>query len=506
MNSNRKICLIILDGFGHTEKTEHNAIHLAKPKCWKSFLDKYPHSLLETSGEAVGLPSGIMGNSEVGHLSIGSGRVIEQELTRISNFSKKAGFESLPDVKRVMTNPDGALHFMGLLSDGGVHSDLDHLFGLVDAAVRMKVTKPVNIHVITDGRDTPPQSAAEYIRKIEDKIAGLGNFRIATVVGRFFAMDRDKRWDRVEKAYQYMTQSKGPCFVSASAAIADAYAKGQTDEFVEPRQICKVGRISADDQMIFFNFRADRAREISEAFALPEFKEFPALTKIKPENWICFTQYQKDYPFPILFKKESHTGLLGEVIAAQNWKQLRVAETEKYAHVTYFFNGGEEKAFAGEERKLVQSPKDVATYDLKPEMSAFEVRDHVLDGMDRDYKMIVVNFANGDMVGHTGNEAAAIRAVEALDKCLCPIVEKGLALGWDILISADHGNCEEMRNPETDEPFTQHTTNPVPLVWIGAEAPKYQLKNGILADIAPTMLGLWGIDQPKQMSGCSLIL
>lgn len=497
----KKICLIILDGFGHTEKTEHNAIHLAKPKCWEGFLSQYPHSLLETSGRSVGLPEGIMGNSEVGHLSIGSGRIIEQEFTRISNFSKTNGFETLPDVARVMSAQEGALHFMGLVSDGGVHSDIDHLFGLIDAAVRMKVRRQVNIHVITDGRDTPPNSGVGYIKKLEAKIENLPNIRIATVMGRFYAMDRDKRWERTERAYYYMTRSHTPCFTSGRGAIEDAYANGESDEFIVPRQVCKIGRIGPSDQVIFFNFRADRARQISEAFALPEFTEFETPIKIKPENWICFTQYQKSYPFPILFQKQTHTHLLGELVAQQGWKQLRVAETEKYAHVTYFFNGGEEKAYSNEDRILVQSPKEVATYDLKPEMSAFEVRDHVLSGMDKDYQMIVVNFANGDMVGHTGNEAAAIKAVETLDKCLCAIVDKGLKNGWNILISADHGNCEEMSNPETGEPFTQHTTNPVPFVWIANNLPKMNLRNGALADIAPTMLKMWGITQPKEMTG-----
>jgi 2,3-bisphosphoglycerate-independent phosphoglycerate mutase len=258
--------------------------------------------------------------------------------------------------------------------------------------------------------------------------------------------------------------------------------------------------------VIFFNFRADRARQISEALALPSFKEFETPVKVKTENWICFTEYQKNYPFPILFAKQSHTQLLGEIVARQGWKQLRVAETEKYAHVTYFFNGGEEKPYENEDRILVQSPKDVKTYDLKPEMSAFEIRDHVLTAMTKDYRMIVVNFANGDMVGHTGNEAAAVKAVETLDKCLCSIVEKAISSNWDVLISADHGNCEEMINPETGEPFTQHTTNPVPLVWIGPESTGAKLKDGILADIAPTMLKIWNLKQPKEMTGQSLIV
>lgn len=502
---NKKILLIILDGFGYNEKTEHNAIYLAKPKCWKGFLGQYPHSLIETSGTAVGLPPGIMGNSEVGHLNIGSGRIIQQEFTKISDFSKKQGFENLKDVKRVFDIPEGQLHLIGLLSDGGVHSDMDHLFGLIDAAVRQKVKRNICIHAITDGRDTPPNSGAGYIKKLEEKIAPYPNIKIATVIGRYHAMDRDKRWDRIEKAYRHMTRSLAPCFTTAGDAIRDAYGKGETDEFVEPRQVGKCGKIQNGDQVIFFNFRADRARQISEAFALPDFSHFETPVKIRPENWICFTQYQKDYPFPVLFEKKYYKNLLADLISKKGWKQLRVAETEKYAHVTYFFNGGEEKPFDGEDRILVPSPKDVATYDLKPEMSAFEVRDRVLEAMDKDYRLIVANFANGDMVGHTGNEAAAIKAVDALDKCLCSLVDKGLSLGWDILITADHGNCEEMINPETGEPFTQHTTNPVPLVWISKDSPGHTLNNGILADIAPTILKIFGLPQPKEMTGQSLI-
>lgn len=504
-SSNKRVLLVILDGFGHTDKKEHNAIYLAHPKNWEGFLKKYPHSLIETSGRAVGLPEGIMGNSEVGHLNIGAGRVIKQEFTRISDFSKEKGFETLPDVKRVMNAKEGCLHFIGLLSDGGVHSDIDHLFGLIDAAVREKVTRNVCIHVITDGRDTPPKSGAGYIKKLEAKIKGLDNIRIATVIGRYWAMDRDKNWDRLQKTYTYLTQSQAPCFTNAADAIEDAYAKGETDEFVQPRQVSKIGRIKKGDQVIFFNFRADRAREISEVFALPGFKEFKTDVKIDPKNWVCFTQYQKDYPFPILFEKEYYANLLAGVVSENKLKQLRVAETEKYAHVTYFFNGGEEKPFPAEDRVLIPSPKEVATYDLKPEMSAFAVKDKVLEGLNADYGFIVVNFANGDMVGHTGIEPAAIKAVEALDKCLGEIVNLALQKNIDVLITADHGNCEEMINPTTGEPFTQHTTNPVPLVWISKSSEGKKIKDGALADIAPTVLKLLNLAQPKEMTGHSLI-
>lgn len=503
--NNKRALLIILDGFGHSEKTEHNAIRLARPQNWEKFLKSYPHSLIETSGRAVGLPDGVMGNSEVGHLNIGSGRVIKQEFTKISDFSREKGFETLPHVKRVMSEKSGALHFIGLLSDGGVHSDMDHLFGLIDAAVRMKVKKNICIHVITDGRDTPPNSAKGYIQKLEDKIAPHHNIRVATVVGRYYAMDRDKRWERVEKAYRYFTKSNAPCYSTALDAINDAYKKGETDEFVEPRQVCKIGRMQPEDQVIFFNFRADRAREITEALALPGFKEFNAEIKIKPENWVCFTQYQKDYPFPVLFEKEYYTNLLGQIVSKHGFKQLRVAETEKYAHVTYFFNGGEEKPFVGEDRALIPSPKDVATYDLKPEMSAYAVKDKVIEGIKSDYKFIAVNFANGDMVGHTGVESAAIKAVEALDICLGEIVDAALKHKVDVVITADHGNCEEMVSHETGAPFTQHTTNPVPFVWISDQAAGKKIKNGILADIAPTLLQLMDLPKPPEMTGQSLI-
>lgn len=501
----KRVLLVILDGFGYTSKKEHNAIHLAQPKNWLSLLEKYPHSLLETSGRAVGLPEGIMGNSEVGHLNIGSGRIIKQEFTRISDFSREKGFETLAPIKKVFQQKVGAIHLIGLLSDGGVHSDIDHLFGLIDAAVRSNVKRNIFIHVITDGRDTPPQSGQGYIQKLEDKIKGHANIKIATVLGRYFAMDRDKRWERVEKAYHFMTESHGPCYISASEAIKEAYKKGETDEFVEPRQICKTGRISSQDQVIFYNFRADRAREISEAFALPEFKEFKTTIKIKPENWVCFTQYKKEYPFPILFEKEYYTNLLGELISKKGLKQLRVSETEKYAHVTYFFNGGEEKQYDGEDRVLIPSPKEVATYDLKPEMSAFEVKDKVLEGLDKDYALIVVNFANGDMVGHTGVEAAAIKAVQALDRCLGEIVNKAVQKEVTVFITADHGNCEEMVNQKTGEPFTQHSTNPVYMVWIDKASPGKKIKNGILADIAPTILDVMKIEKPVEMTGQTLI-
>lgn len=502
-----RVLLVILDGFGHSEDHEHNAIHKAKMPHWNRFLKEYPHSLLETSGEAVGLPAGIMGNSEVGHLNIGGGRIIPQELTRIALFAQKQGFESLPDVKRVMTNPMGALHFFGLLSDGGVHSDQEHLFLLVESVKRTAPHKKVFIHCFMDGRDTPPQSGLGYVELLQKKIGPSRNVKISTIVGRFYAMDRDKRWERVEEAYKALTSENGfTSFSSATEAVKDAYQKGETDEFIKPRLVEGGARVQPEDSVIFFNFRADRAREISQAFAIGTFSEFKTPVKLKPENWVTFTNYQKDFPFPALFSPQTYKRLLGEEVARRGQKQLRVAETEKYAHVTYFFNGGAEAPFEGEDRVLVPSPKEVATYDLKPEMSAFKVCEEVLKGIAADkYSLVVVNFANGDMVGHSGNEKAAIAAVEALDKCLGEIIPAALSKNFEILVSADHGNCEQMIDPETGQPFTQHTTNPVPLLWVGKMAKGKVLKDGILADIAPTILDILGWEKPAEMTGKSLL-
>jgi len=501
-----KVILIILDGFGYTEHTEHNAIYEANTPNYDSYLDKYPHSLLETSGEAVGLPAGIMGNSEVGHLCIGAGRVIMQDITRINKFAEEKGFESLPDFKRLLDSPKGALHFLGLLSDGGVHSDIEHLFKLVDSVARVAPKKPVFIHVITDGRDTPPESAKNYVALLEKKIAAFSNVKIATVIGRFYAMDRDKRWERVEIAYKALTAGSGS-FSSAGAAVEDAYSHGETDEFIKPRLILGGERIKSEDQVVFFNFRADRAREISMAFGLSDFKDFEAKVKIEPKSWVTFTRYREDFPFPILFGPQKHTQILAELIAAHHKKQLRIAETEKYAHVTYFFNGGEEKPFAGEDRVLIPSPREVATYDQKPEMSAETVATEVIDRLKTSvYDFVAINFANGDMVGHTGNEPAAIKAVETLDHCLGRVITVALEKNYEVLITADHGNVEEMVDFETGAPLTSHTTNPVPFIWVGEKALRSELINGKLSDIAPTILEIFGWPKPLEMTGRSLII
>ena len=502
-----KVALIILDGFGHTEKKEHNAIYQAQTPHLDEWFDRYPNALLETSGEAVGLPRGVMGNSEVGHLCIGAGRIIKQDVTRISEFAAENGFEELPDLRRVMKDPSGALHLIGLVSDGQVHSDIEHLIKLVESIQRTSPPeKRVFIHAITDGRDTAPDSGQKYLARLQKTVDRVPQVKIATVVGRFYAMDRDQRWERVEEAYRALTRP-GATFTSADEAIQDAYAAGETDEFVKPRQTLKEGRIASGDQVVFFNFRADRARELSMAFGLKNFAEFKASVKIDPPNWVCFTRYREDFPFPYLFSKQSHQHILGELVSKAGLQQLRIAETEKYAHVTYFFNGGVEEPFAGEERVLVPSPKDVKTYDLKPEMSAFAVTEKVIKALEQSkFDFIVMNYANGDMVGHTGVEPAAISAVEALDSCLDQVVKKALEKGFEVLITADHGNCEEMVDEKTGKPFTQHTTNPVPLLWIGEMARTKELRNGILADIAPTILAIFGWEKPNEMSGRSLMI
>lgn len=507
MNKNPGVLLMILDGFGHSDRHEHNAIELAKKPNLDRLMKSCPHSLIQASGPFVGLPDGVMGNSEVGHLNIGGGRVIKQELTKIADFAKESGFESLPDVKRVLCEKKGALHLMGLLSDGGVHSHQEHLFLLLEAAKRVNCSRPVYIHIMTDGRDTPPQSALTYVAELEKVLTRLKIAKVATVSGRFYIMDRDKRWERTEAAYKALTSEAGlPQFASAAEAVRDAYDKGENDEFIKPRLIKGGARITKDDAVIFFNFRADRARQICRALAIPDFKEFACPVKIEPKNLVTFTRYEESFPFPVLFAPVQHKNILGELVASKGETQLRIAETEKYAHVTYFFNGGEEKVFKGEDRVLVPSPKEVATYDLKPEMSAPTLTDELLKKMaSQKYKLVVLNYANSDMVGHTGDEKAAIKAVEVLDECIGRVCDEASKQGYHVLITADHGNSEQMVDPVTGAPHTAHTTNPVPLIWVAPEKANGRLKDGKLADIAPTILELWGWTKPDEMTGHSLL-
>lgn len=500
-----KAMLIILDGFGHSTETEHNAIYKANTPFIDSLYKKYPNSLIETSGEAVGLPDGVMGNSEVGHLTLGSGRVIYQDLSKITNYANADKFLTNKHIEEI-AKTDADLHLMGLLSDGGVHSHISHLFKLLDAFSELNPNKKINIHCIMDGRDTAPTSGITYLEQLEAKISSMHNICISTISGRFYTMDRDKRWDRVEKAYNCLTgTAEIKEFDNAIEAITVAY-ENETDEFITPCKMKDGDFISNSSELIFFNFRADRAREISMALSVPSFKEFETEVKVSEKKYYTFTKYQEDFKFPVLFPKESLNNILGEIVAQNNAKQLRIAETEKYAHVTYFFNGGREEIFDGEDRILVDSPKDVETYDLKPEMSAPEVSAKLVEAINSEkYKMIVCNYANGDMVGHTGVEPAAIKAVECLDKCLKDVITAALAKSYEVLITADHGNCEQMINPETGKAFTQHTTNQVPLFWVGKKAEKSTLSSGGLADIAPTMLYLLGLNKASDMSGKNLV-
>jgi 2,3-bisphosphoglycerate-independent phosphoglycerate mutase len=503
---NTKVILMILDGYGISEVHEHNAVYLAQKPTLDRLMKECPHSLLECSGRSVGLPAGVMGNSEVGHLNIGGGRVIKQELSKIGDFAKEQGFETLPDIERVFTEKVGAVHIMGLLSDGGVHSHEEHLFLLLEAAARVKCERPIFVHAITDGRDTPPQSAQKYVAKLEDSIKKFKIGRIGTVGGRFYIMDRDKRWERVDVAYKSLTIKDSHSFKSASEAVSDAYEKKETDEFIKPRQIEGYKPITSEDAVIFFNYRADRAREISTALALPGFKEFNTPVKIDPKNFITFTRYDEKFPFPVLFKPDTHKNILGEIVAAHHEKQLRIAETEKYAHVTYFFNGGDEKVYEGEDRALVPSPKEVRTYDEKPEMSAMALTDELIRKLDAtDYRLVVLNYANSDMVGHTGIETAAIKAVEVLDICIERVCVEAKKRGYDIFITADHGNSECMVDPVTKNPHTAHTTNPVPFIWVSHDNQKGILRDGKLADIAPTILALYKWPQPSEMTGHNLL-
>jgi 2,3-bisphosphoglycerate-independent phosphoglycerate mutase len=498
-----------MDGFGYREASADNAITQAHMPCWRGLLERYPHSLIQTSGPYVGLPEGVMGNSEVGHLNIGGGRVIAQDIMRISKFASEHGWDALPDLKRVLTAP-GALHLLTLLSDGSVHSTQDHLYSLLETLENYP-QKTVFIDIITDGRDTAPQSGAGFVAALEGRIKDLPHVHISSLSGRYYAMDRDKRWERVEKAYRVVALEpqanlEALVFSSASEALAFSYGKGVTDEFVVPCYVRGGAPLRNSDQVLFLNYRADRAREISRAFAMSDFSEFPTPVKIAPPHWLCLSQYDAQFPFPVLFPPQHHRHVLGEVLAEAGKTQLRVAETEKYAHVTYYFNGGIEVPMAGEDRVLVHSPKDVATYDLKPEMSVAGVTQATIEGMRKKYDFIAVNFANGDMVGHTGIMSAAIRAVEAMDTCLGQLVAEALAQDYELLITADHGNCEQMLDPVSQQPFTQHTTNPVYLLWVSPRALTGKVLPGQLSDIAPTVLSLMDMSVPEEMTGHNLLV
>ena len=501
----KPVLLMILDGWGIAPASSSNAATLARTPNLDAYFANYPHTQLEASGLEVGLPEGQIGNSEVGHLNIGSGRIIYQSLTRISKSIADGDFFTNPVLVKVMDEVKAsgkALHLLGLLSDGGVHSHITHIIALLEMAQKHGLTK-VYVHAFLDGRDVPPQSALTYVEQLEAAMDKIGVGKIATVSGRYYAMDRDKRWERLAKAYATVAQGEGPKAASATAGIEASYEAGVTDEFVVPFTIEGVdGRISAGDGVIFANFRPDRAREITRAIIDEEFPYFERPASARPVHFACMAQYDVTIAAPVAYPPESIDDTLGQVLAQRGLRQLRIAETEKYAHVTFFFNGGVEEPNQNEERILIPSPK-VATYDLQPEMSAEEVTQALLAELDKDkFDVVILNFANPDMVGHTGVLEAAIKAMEKVDNCVGRVVERVLALDGSVCICADHGNLEKMAEPD-GEPNTAHTTNPVPFLLISKE--KHELHQGILADIAPTMLELLHIPQPKAMTGKSLI-
>ncbi len=509
--ADRTVVLLILDGWGYRTEPQDNAIAAASLPTWNALWSAYPHGLLTGSGVAVGLPVGQMGNSEVGHLNMGAGRLVPQELLRINQAIADQSFFSNPILVQALEQAcmqQTALHIMGLLSDGGVHSHELHLHALLEMASRTSV-KAVYLHVFLDGRDTAPQQAQASLTLLEQQCQRLACGRIVSVVGRYYAMDRDNRWERIAQAYDLLTTGHAPFQASsASAALQQAYARGETDEFVQATVICPDAAtpvsMQAGDVVVFMNFRADRARSLTRAFVQAEFHAFtrrchPALGK-----FVCLTEYADDLPAAVAFAPQRVRNNLGEYVAACGLRQLRIAETEKYAHVTFFFNGGIEAPYSGEERILIPSPA-VATYDLQPQMSAEALTDTLIAAIaSRQYGLIVCNYANADMVGHTGNFAATVAAVETIDACLARIVAALALVGAELLITADHGNAEQMFDLHNAQPHTAHTTNPVPFLYVGQRVLSC-MANGSLVDVAPTVLYLLGLPQPEQMTGTALL-
>lgn len=506
----KKILLLILDGWGYSDRSDGNAIMAAKTPHMDRFYRRYPWALLDASGEAVGLPPGQMGNSEVGHLNIGAGRIVYQELTRIGQCIESGEFFENPVLLGAMEkakNNHSSLHLMGLVSDGGVHSHFEHLLALLDMAHREKV-RSVFVHAILDGRDTIPYGARPFLEELVERSKKYRNGSIASICGRYYAMDRDRRWDRVERAYRAYTLGEGMHAKDPLQALESAYERGEADEFVQPTVIMDqqgepLAKIKPDDSIIFFNFRPDRARQITRAIVEETFTHFERGANPPRPYYVTMTEYDRDLPLPVAFTIDDLEATLGEVYATNGIAQMRIAETEKYAHVTFFLNGGREKPFAGEERILVPSPQ-VATYDLQPEMSVYEVTDRIIDTLKQEqHPLIVANFANADMVGHSGVIKAAIKAIEAVDSCIGRIEQETLARDCYLLICSDHGNAEEMLDL-TGETLTAHSANPVPLILVGPK--KHKLRDrGILADIAPTILNLASIAVPPEMTGQSMI-
>lgn len=507
--------LIILDGFGHRDAVAYNAIRTDGAVHFKKLWENYPHTYIQASGLDVGLPAGQMGNSEVGHLNIGAGRIVYQELTRITKSIDDGDFFRNPAFLKAMDNctqKKTALHLMGLCSDGGVHSHLEHLYALVRMAKEQGLSK-VYIHCFMDGRDTPPRSGEGYIRQLEEKLNEIGAGEIATVSGRYYAMDRDNRFERVERAYAALVYGEGFTAESGHEAMEKSYARGDSDEFVQPTVILKNGKpvatVQPDDSIIFFNFRPDRARELTRAFLFADFDGFERKKGFFPLTYVSMTQYDKTFEdkLSVAFKPETLQNTLGQYLAKLHKTQLRIAETEKYAHVTFFFNGGVEAPNPLEDRCLIPSPK-VATYDLKPEMSAYEVTEEAVKRIDSGkYDVMILNFANPDMVGHTGVMEAAVKAVHAVDACLEKVVDAILRQGGRCIITADHGNCEYMWDEKQNAPFTAHTTNPVPCVLVDDTRKDVKLRSdGRLSDLSPTLLDLMGVEKPVEMTGNTLII
>ena len=506
----KHMLLLILDGWGYSENPEYNAIAAANKPNWDKLWTKYPHTLVNGSGASVGLPAEQMGNSEVGHLNLGAGRVVYQEFTRVSRSIKTGSFftnQTMVDAVQSAIDKDKAVHIMGLLSPGGVHSHEEHIHAMAELAVKQGAKK-VYLHAFLDGRDTAPQSADQSIKRMEAKFQELGAGRFASIIGRYFAMDRDHRWPRIKKAYDVITQGKAD-FQSETAlgALGAAYNRDETDEFVQATAIVPPGtepvRMEDGDTLVFMNYRSDRARQITLPFIEPDFDAFDRDYVPKLGIFVSLTEYKSDFDVPVAYPPDRLNNVFGQYISGLGMRQLRIAETEKYAHVTFFFNGGREEPFEFEDRILINSP-NIPTYDLQPEMSANELTDQLVEAIEsKKYDVIICNFANPDMVGHTGNFDATVKAIEALDKCLGRIYEANKKVNGEILITADHGNAEMMVNKETGQPHTAHTTNLVPLIYVGRD---FKLLNqGALSDLAPTMLDLMGIKQPTEMNGRSLI-
>ncbi len=503
----KPVVLVILDGFGHREEADNNAIFHANTPVYDQLRNDYPHGLISGSGMDVGLPDGQMGNSEVGHMNLGAGRVVYQDFTRITKAIEDGDFFDNPALCTAVDQAVAAgkaVHLMGLLSDGGVHSHQDHIAAMIKLAAQ-RGAKQIYLHAFLDGRDTPPRSAQAGIDFIEQAFAEAGAGRIASLIGRYYAMDRDNRWERVEQAWKLLVDSQGEfAAASASEGLAAAYARDESDEFVKATVIGDATPMQDGDALVFMNFRADRAREITRAFIEPDFNEFQRTRVPALASYVMLTQYAAQFAAPCAFAPFSLDNVLGEYLGKLGKTQLRIAETEKYAHVTFFFSGGREEPFPGETRVLIPSPK-VATYDLQPQMSAPEVTDRIVEAIDKqEFDVIIVNYANGDMVGHTGVFEAAVQAVECLDNCLERITSALKRVGGEALITADHGNCEQMTDHHTGQAHTAHTTEPVPFIYFG-ERPASIRSGGVLADVAPTLLTLMGVPVPEEMTGTSIV-